>query len=687
MKTDIYFKKSFLLIIVISLFSAVVFPLSTLAQTALTDTGNWQTVTPASGAITGREENSYTAAGDKFYLLGGRGIVAAQEYNPVNKTWVNKAYPPLEINHFQAVTLNGLIYAAGAMNGSYPHEVPLTKIYVFNPVSDKWITGSAIPAARRRGAAGAIAYKNKIYLVGGITDGHWSGWVNWFDEYDPATNTWKILPAAPRVRDHFQVVLINDKLYVAGGRRSSGITGQTFQLTIPEVDVFDFVSGTWSTLPASSNLPVPRAGAANVLLGNEVIVIGGESGLQLAAHKETHALDVTTNKWRRLADLKAGRHGTGAVVSNQDIYTAAGAGNRGGSPKLLTQEDYFMFSHTVPNGTALSQSPLSGSSTVSFGSIAVNSESSKTLTLTNTGSNQDILLSSITVGGTGSFTYTAPYSFPFTISPGKSIDVIVKFKPSATGAQTANLTITHSGQTGSKTVALSGTGTTTTSTQLTNFTLVNASTDQDIRTLNDKDVISLVSDGTNFNIRANTSPVTIGSVVFNLSGNQIKNQTESTAPYALFGDNSGNYNNWSPAVGSYTLKATPYSGSGGTGTAGTALTITFSVTNQAATIAQRMSKTAEKQAVKQPFTALKAYPNPGDKGHFTVLLPKKIEREVSFTLVSSQGINLTNGKVFLQTPISTLTFDFSKEMVAAGIYYLHLESKEQKGYVQLMFIK
>lgn len=207
MKTNIYLKIYFLLIITISLFSAVVFPVSTLAQTALTDTGTWQTITLASGAITGREENSYTAAGDKFYLMGGRGIVPVQEYNPVNKTWVNKASPPLEINHFQAVTLNGLIYAAGAMNGSYPHEVPLTKIYVFNPVSNKWITGSAIPAARRRGAAGAIAYKNKIYLVGGITDGHWSGWVNWFDEYDPGTNTWKILPTAPRVRDHFQVVI------------------------------------------------------------------------------------------------------------------------------------------------------------------------------------------------------------------------------------------------------------------------------------------------------------------------------------------------------------------------------------------------------------------------------------------------------------------------------------------------
>src|SRR5215210_942068 len=135
----------------------------------------------------------------------------------------------------------------------------------------------------------------------------------------------------------------------------------------------------------------------------KLLLLAAKVGLQLAAHKETHALDVTTNKWRRLANLKAGRHGTGAVVSNKDIYIAAGAGQRGGTPKLLSQENYFMFSHTKPNGTPLSQSPLNGISILSFGSIAENSERSKTLTFTNTGNNKGILISSITISGSNSF--------------------------------------------------------------------------------------------------------------------------------------------------------------------------------------------------------------------------------------------------------------------------------------------
>lgn len=76
--------------------------------------------------------------------MGGRGISSVQEYNPVKKSWLNKGKPPLEIRHFQAVTLHGLVYAVAGMRGPYPHEVPLRRVYVYNPLSDKWFAGSVI---------------------------------------------------------------------------------------------------------------------------------------------------------------------------------------------------------------------------------------------------------------------------------------------------------------------------------------------------------------------------------------------------------------------------------------------------------------------------------------------------------------------------------------------------------------
>jgi hypothetical protein len=82
----------------------------------------------------------------------------------------------------------------------------------------------------------------------------------------------------------------------------------------------------------------------------------------------------------------------------------------------------------------------------------------------------------------------------------------------------------------------------------------------------------------NLNIRANTSPTTVGSVRFALDGNA-NFRTESAAPYALAADDNGDYFPWTPTVGLHTLKLTPYSKSGASGTAGASLTITFNVTD------------------------------------------------------------------------------------------------------------
>ncbi|MDF7814857.1 malectin domain-containing carbohydrate-binding protein [Hymenobacter sp. YC55] len=423
----------------------------------VTALGTWSTVAPTTGNFTGRQENAYVAAGNKFYLLGGRGTQPVQEYNPTAKSWATKAAPPVELSNFQAVTLDGLIYAMGAMNGTYPREIPVPNVYVYNPVSDKWKVGGTIPQARRRGSAGTVVYKDKIYMVGGITDGHWAGWVSWFDEYDPATNTWKALADAPRARDHFNATIVDDKLYLVGGRRSSVSTNQPVELTVAEVDVYDFTTGKWSTLPNASNLPTPRAGTATAVLGTELLVIGGESSLA-TAHKETHSLDVTTNTWRRVADLQAGRHSTQAIVSNSGVYLAAGATTQGGTSLASSQEAFYLFAPTSPNGTALTPSKLTAVATLDYGFQAPNTDSTRTVKLTNTDGNQAVLVSAVTLSGSSSFSYTTPYILPFVVAAGKSIEVPVKFSTAVGGTQTAKLVVSHSGAGDTTVTALKGGG-------------------------------------------------------------------------------------------------------------------------------------------------------------------------------------------------------------------------------------
>ncbi len=114
--------------------------------------------------------------------------------------------------------------------------------------------------------------------------------------------------------------------------------------------------------------------------------------------------------------------------------------------------------------------------------------------------------------------------------------------------------------------------------EVTSFTLVNASSNADIQTLNDGDTVNLYYTGLSLNIRANTSPSTVGSVKFGYDGNN-NYSVESVAPYAMEGDNSGDYNSWTPTLGSHTVTGTPYTEASAGGTAGTSKTVSFTVIN------------------------------------------------------------------------------------------------------------
>ncbi|QHT66144.1 galactose oxidase [Rhodocytophaga rosea] len=294
----------------------------------------WKTITPAAE---NRSENAFARVGDQFFLFGGRKKQTVEIYDAKAGTWKKGANVPMEMHHFQAIDYKGEVYVLGAFTGDYPHETPIPAIQIYNPKTDKWREGAQIPEGRRRGAAGVAVYKDKIYLVCGITDGHWDGHVTWVDEYDPKTDSWKVLPDAPRGRDHFQAAIVGDQMLVAGGRRSTAKINQVLNLTIGEVDVYDFKKGTWTTLPAEKNIPTQRAGCTSVTIGNQVIVIGGESPQKLA-HNQTEAFNMKTNTWETLPSLQTGRHGTQAVVYKNKVYIAAGSANQGGGPEINSME-------------------------------------------------------------------------------------------------------------------------------------------------------------------------------------------------------------------------------------------------------------------------------------------------------------------------------------------------------------
>ena len=291
--------------------------------------GNWQTL-ETNGKPTGRHETSLVNYDGKFYMIGGRESRQVDRFDPETNTWTKMGVKTPLIHHFQPVVWGDKIYMVGAMTGNYPTEPPMDRVQIYDPVADTWHEGDAIPQDRRRGGAGTVVYKNKIYLACGITFGHTSGTNNWFDEYDPATGKWTRLPDAPHIRDHFHAVVLDDKFYCIGGRNTSYHTpnfGSFFGAVEQAVDVYDFETGTWSTLK-DAPLPVGSAAAGTTVLDGQIVYFGGETAQ--GALNTTWSFDPHRLKWTLLARMQQGRHGSQAATYQNRIYVAAGSPKKGG---------------------------------------------------------------------------------------------------------------------------------------------------------------------------------------------------------------------------------------------------------------------------------------------------------------------------------------------------------------------
>jgi Kelch motif len=81
------------------------------------------------------------------------------------------------------------------------------------------------------------------------------------------------------------------------------------------------------------------AGCSTVAFEKSIVVIGGESG-QKSAHNQAEAYNTATKRWENLPALNVGRHGMQAIVLGGKIYVAAGSGNQGGGPELVSVEAY-----------------------------------------------------------------------------------------------------------------------------------------------------------------------------------------------------------------------------------------------------------------------------------------------------------------------------------------------------------
>jgi N-acetylneuraminic acid mutarotase len=201
------------------------------------------------------------AVGDKIYVIGGASLLpgsteiavspttphasvgTVEEYDPEKNTWRERSPMPTPRNHAAIGVVNGKIYVIGGRVGAafIASASDTSVVEEYDPAADKW----SPPRARMpttRSALGYAVINGRIYVAGGeFQDPHMMATFRAVEAYDPASNTWSIMPPMPVSRHGLAAGAIGNRLILVGGDVQSAGTG--VEVSTSEVDALVIPSG------------------------------------------------------------------------------------------------------------------------------------------------------------------------------------------------------------------------------------------------------------------------------------------------------------------------------------------------------------------------------------------------------------------------------------------------------------
>jgi len=143
--------------------------------------------------------------------------------------------------------------------------------------------------------------------------------------YNPKTNTWETKSPMSISREHLTSAVLDDKMYVIGGRDSNQWNKDLNERYDPQTD-------SWETLEP---LPTARSGLTASILNGAIFVFGGESNLKTYEENEVF---VPGEGWFSQQPMPISRHGLSSTTVGNNIYLIGGGVTPGFSFSGITEE-------------------------------------------------------------------------------------------------------------------------------------------------------------------------------------------------------------------------------------------------------------------------------------------------------------------------------------------------------------
>jgi N-acetylneuraminic acid mutarotase len=239
-----------------------------------------------------------------------------------------------------------------------PHPDPRV---LSNASSERWRIFADMN--KQRGDPGVVAYKDKIYVMGGYFPSAY-GYNQTQEVYDPQTNSWQFRANLPIGRSDMMVASYGDKLYAIGGWNLN--LGGTYTYT----NEYDPVANNWITR-TSMITPVSGAGVVVVtktLIATDTIyILGGFTHSKQSGAVQKY--DPISDTWSLGSPMSVPRSELGAVILDGKIYAIGGVTANGVTTN--TVEIYYPITDTWKIGPSLPEVRASMAVAVRQGQIYV----------------------------------------------------------------------------------------------------------------------------------------------------------------------------------------------------------------------------------------------------------------------------------------------------------------------------
>lgn len=298
---------------------------------------HWRQAAPASLA---RQELYPEVLDGRIYVAGGllspnTGYSAHLEaYDPATDRWTRLATLPQARHHIALAAVDGLLYGVGGFSGGFPNWRAQADTYVYDPASNRWRDGVALPQPNAEGVVAAL--DGKVCVVGGRVRAHpdarhFNAHVDTARgvTFDPAHGRWSPIADAPTARNSAASAVIDGLLYVVGGRQALPQPDGTLrQVNVAHLEVYDPAHDRWTV---RTPMPQAQGGLAAAAAGGRLYVFGGEQWVpEQKVFADCWVYEPRTDQWAALPPMPTPRHGLGAAALGHRIHVFGGGRRVGG---------------------------------------------------------------------------------------------------------------------------------------------------------------------------------------------------------------------------------------------------------------------------------------------------------------------------------------------------------------------